>query len=114
MQRKNVLNYYFTLPNQIFSLGLASGEIAVYAFLLYLEDRKTYQCHPSYKTIGSAVDMSQNTVRKYVMALEEHGLITTEPTSIVTKDGVKRNGNLRYTIRPISEALELFHQHQLA
>ncbi len=30
---------YFPLPNEIFSLGLSSGEIAVYAFLMYCEDR---------------------------------------------------------------------------
>ena len=27
---------YFTLPNEIFSLGLGAGEIAVYAYLLSL------------------------------------------------------------------------------
>ena len=31
--RKN----YFTLPNEIFSLGLGAGEIAVYAYLRCLE-----------------------------------------------------------------------------
>jgi len=51
---------YFPLPNVIFSLGLSPGEIAVYSYLLYCEDRKTYQCHPSYKTIGRAVGMSTN------------------------------------------------------
>ncbi len=103
---KDVTRYYFTLPNEIFSLGLTSGEIAVYAYLLYLENRKTYQCYPSYKTIGKAVDMSKNTVAKYVQGLVEHGLITTEPTTVTTKDGVKRNGNLRYTIRPIREVID--------
>lgn len=57
--------------------------------------------------------MSTNTVRKYVRMLEERGLITTEPTSVTTKDGQKRNGNLRFTIRPIREAVEQFYQKQL-
>ena len=35
---------YFPLPNEIFSLNLCPGEIAVYSYLLYCEDRKTYQC----------------------------------------------------------------------
>ena len=48
------------------------------------------------------------------MALEEKGLIVTEPTSIRTKGGRKRNGSLRYTIRPIQEALDLFYERQLA
>jgi len=33
--------------------------------------------------------------------------------SIITKSGQKRNGTLRYTIRPIREAVELYHQRQL-
>ena len=104
---------YFPLPTVIFSLGLSPGEIAVYSYLLYCEDRKTYQCHPSYKTIGQAVGMSVNTVQKYIAALGERGFISVEPTSVITKSGQKRNGTLRYTIRPIREAVELYHQRQL-
>jgi hypothetical protein len=58
--------------------------------------------------------MSVNTVRKYVEKLEERQLIATEPTTIRTKDGRKRNGNLLYTIRPIQVALEHFYQRQMA
>lgn len=111
---RDPIKNYFPLPNEIFSLGLSSGEISVYSYLLYRENRKTYQCHPSYKAIGKAVDMSQNTVRKYVMALEEKSLIRTEPTTIYTKSGQKRNGSLLYTIRPIQEALHLFYERQMA
>ena len=46
---------YFTLPNEIFSLGLGAGEIAVYAYLRCLENPSTYQCWPSYATIGKAI-----------------------------------------------------------
>ena len=75
---------YFPLPNVIFSLGLSPGEIAVYSYLLYCEDRKTYQCHPSYKTIGQAVGMSTNTVQKYIFELADKGFITIESTSIIS------------------------------
>ena len=112
--KRNAIRNYFPLPNEIFMLGLCAGEISVYSYLLCLENRKTFQCWPSYKTIGRAVDMSQNTVRKYVMALEEKKLIMTEPTSIRTKDGRKRNGSLLYTICPIQEALDLFYERQMA
>ena len=44
---------YFTMPNEIFSLGLDASEIAVYAYLRCLESRSTYQCWPSYTTSGS-------------------------------------------------------------
>ncbi len=104
---------YFPLPNVIFSLGLSPGEIAVYSYLLYCEDRKTYQCHPGYKTIGRAVGMSVNTVQKYIAELCEKGLISIENTSVITKSGQKRNGTLRYTIRPIQNAVDLYHQRQL-
>ena len=104
---------YFPLPNVIFSLNLSPGEIAVYSYLLYCEDRKTYPCYPSYKTIGRAVGMSINTVQKYIAALGEKEFISIEPTSVITKSGQKRNGTLRYTIHPIQEAVDLYHQRQL-
>ncbi len=104
---------FFPLPNEIFSLGLSAGEIAVYAYLMYCEDRKTFQCHPSYTTIGKAIKMSKNTVKKYVDGLVEKLLITTEPTSIVTKKGQKHNGTLLYTIRPIQEAVEYDYEKRL-
>jgi predicted transcriptional regulator len=104
---------YFTLPNEIFCIGLSSGEIAVYSYLLRCENRKTYQCYPSYRTIGQALKMSQNTVRKYVQSLEEKHLIETEKTEVYTKEGQKRNGTLLYTIRPIAEAIDYFHSEQL-
>ena len=33
---------YFPLPKEIFSLGLSAAEIAIYAFLLFCEDRQTF------------------------------------------------------------------------
>ena len=99
---------YFTLPNEIFSLGLGAGEIAVYAYIRCLENPSTYQCWPSYSTIGKAIGRTKNTVMQYVDALSEKGLISTEPTSVQTKSKIKKNGNLRYTIRPIHEAVEIF------
>ena len=105
---------YFTMPNEIFSLGMDASEIAVYAYLRCLENRRTYQCWPSYTTIGNAVDRAKNTVMQYVDVLSEKGLISTEPTSVLTKSRIKKNGNLRYTIRPIHEAVEIFHTRQLS
>ena len=110
--KRDPVKNYFPLPNEIYQLGLSHGAIAVYGYLLRIEDRRTYQCHPSYRTIGRAVQLSENTVRKYVAGLEEKGLIRTEPSTITTKDGRVRNGSLIYTIRPIQEALELNYQRQ--
>lgn len=112
-QTQEKLKRRFTLPNELFSLGLNSAEISIYAYLLYCEDRKTHQCWPSYKTISKAVNLSLKTVKKYVTELVEKGLISTENTSVITKKGIKRNGSLRYTIRPIKEAVEQHEQKQL-
>ncbi len=106
-------NNYFPMPNEIFCLGLNHGEIAVYTYLMSCEDRKTYQCYPSYTTIGNALGLSKNTVMKYVKSLEEKCFITTEHTTVTLKSGRKQNGNLLYTIRPIKEAIEHFYRQQM-
>lgn len=111
--KRDAIRDYFPLPNEIFSLGLSTGEIAVYAYLLRCENRKTFQCYPSYKTIGKAVGMSKNTVRKHVDGLTKKRLITTEPTYVYTQKGEKRNGNLLYTVRPIEDAVEYHYEQQM-
>lgn len=104
---------YFPLPNCIFQLGLSPPEIAIYAYLMCRENRKTYQCRVSFKTIGDAVGIkSKDTVMKYIRKLEEKNLIYTEPTSYVTTTGLPANGSLLYTLRPIQEAKE-HYQRQL-
>ena len=112
--KRDPIKNYFPLPNEIYSLGLSPGAIAVYGFLLRRENRETYQCLVSYRTIGEAVGMSVNTVRKYVMELEERELIRTERTTITTKDGRRQNGCLLYTILPIQRAIDQFHERQFS
>lgn len=85
----------------------------MYAYLLRCENRKTYSCYPSYKTIAGSLNICQNTVRKYFAGLEEKHLIETAPTSVTLKSGGKRNGNLLYNIRPISEALAYHNDRQI-
>ena len=107
------LSRAFIMPNEIFRLGLSAGELATYAYLLSIENRKTYQCWPSYETIGRAIGKSRSSVKKYVDGLINRGLIVTEPTQIFSQNGLKRNGSLRYTILPIRNALNLFHDRQM-
>ena len=104
---------FFPLPNCIFGFGLSVGELAVYGYLLFREDRETYECWPSYRTIGAALRMSKNTVRKYVYRLEDKGYIVTEPTTVMRKDGTKWNGNLKFHIRPIREIIEQRNAEEL-
>ena len=100
------VGYFFPLPNCVFGFGLSVGELAVYGYLMFRENRETYECWPSFRTIGAALRMSKNTVRKYVHRLEDKSYIVTEPTSVIRKDGTKWNGNLKYHIRPIREIVE--------
>lgn len=113
-KKRDIPGDYFPLPKSIFNLDLTTGEIVVYAYLMYCEDRKTFQCHPSYSTIGSATGMSKNTVKKYVESLERKGFIYTEPTKVKTKDGRTHNGSLLYTIQPIKPIEEAYFDRQLA
>ena len=110
--KRDPIKNYFALPNEIFTLGLKPGEISVYAFLLRCEDRKTFKCYPSFKTIAKALNISKNTVRKYVENLYEKRLIEVENTYIFSKDGKTLNGNLLYTILPIDEAVNYNLQKQ--
>ena len=110
MKEKN----FFLLPNAIFELTLNKYEFYIYAYLIRIEDRSTYQCIVSYPTIADALGFAVNTVAKYVRTLEERGLIRTERTEIVTKDGRKRNGCLRYHILPFRQALDRHRERQLA
>ena len=110
---RDPIKNYFPLPNEVFALGLSPGALAVYSYLMYIEDRTTYQCHASYKTIGKTVNMSPNTVRKYVAELVERGLIKTERTTIITQDGRKQNGSLLYTLLPIQFSIQQFYEQSL-
>ncbi len=40
--KRDPIKDYFPLPNEIFCLGLSYGEIAVYSYLLYREDRISF------------------------------------------------------------------------
>ena len=113
-QKRDVKKYFFMLPNAVFELGLHVYELAIYAYLLRIEDRRTWQCVVSYPTIADKLGISVNTVAKYVGLLEEHGLIATERTDVITRDGLRRNGCLRYTILPIKNAIDRFHERQLS
>ena len=114
LNQQHKLKNVFIISNYVMQLDISATALAIYFYLMYIEDRKTYQCYPSYKTIGKALKIkSKGTVAKYVRELEDKCLIYTEPTEVTLKDGKKRNGNLKYTIRPIQDALEHFYHEQM-
>ena len=103
----------FPVPNELLDFDLPAGAVAVYIYLLRHANRKTNQCHPSEATIAKKLHLSRNTVAKHVRLLEERGFIVTEHTTVITKQGVKRNGNLLYTLLPMHEVMERFYERQL-
>ena len=105
---------FFLLPNEIFTLGLSPGELSIYAYLMFCEDRETHQCWPSIGKICQHTGMSANTVAKYIRQLEERQLIDVEPTKVRMKSGEVRNGTLQFTIRPIQESVNYHLERQLA
>ena len=103
----------FPVPNELLDFDLPAGAVAVYLYLLRHANRKTNRCHPSEATIAKKLHLSRNTVAKHVRLLEERGFIVTEYTTVITKQGVKRNGNLLYTLLPMHEVMERFYERQL-
>ena len=122
MLDNNILNThgnYYTIPNAVLALGLSPGAIAVYNYLSFREcrrrgDKDRYTCYPSMATIGRTIGRDRKTVEKYVGELVEAGLILTEPTKVTTADGLRWNGNLKYTLLDPQRAVDLFHERQLA
>jgi len=97
---------YFILPNELFSLELSAKSIAVYAYLMYLENRKTHLCWAKQKTIGNAIGIkSEKTVAKALEELEEKELIYRESMSM-NHNGQMVNGIQKFTIRPIDDAVQ--------
>ena len=102
----------FPVPNELLDFDLPGGSIAVYIFLLRHADRRTGQCHPSTATMAKNLHYCRNTVASYVRLLEERGLIVTEHTKIITKNGIKKNGSLLYTIIPLQKVMEQHYEQQ--
>ena len=71
---------FFLLPNAIFTFGLSPGERIVCAYLIYCENRETYQCWPSIGRISQYTGMSANAVAKNIRQLEDKHLIDVEPS----------------------------------
>lgn len=104
---------FFTLPNEIFLLGLPPSAFMLYAYLLLIEDRRTHTCHPSYNSIATETGMTKNTAMKGIGILLDAGLITMEHSQYFDQYGMKWKGNNLYTILPTQMAVDQFYQRQL-
>ena len=60
--KRDPVKNYFQLPNEIFLLGLSSGALAVYSYLLCCENRQTWLSSPLRQGQGDAgADSGRNT-----------------------------------------------------
>ena len=103
---------FFEMPSAMFQMDLTTDEMATYAYLRCRKNNRTYKCWPSYKTIGEAIGRSRKSVAKYVSSLEEKGLISTEPTEMITKKGVPLNGKGMRTILLPTSTLEVLKERR--
>ena len=97
---------FFPLPKAVFNFDLCAEEIALYAYLMHIEDRKTFACIAKYSTIGAALKMSNNTVAKYLKSLERKGFISMYQTTVQSKTGRVQNGCMKITIEPLQPLLD--------
>ena len=97
---------FFPLPKAVFNFDLCAEEIALYAYLMHIEDRKTFACIAKYSTIGAALKMSNNTVAKYLKSLESKGFISMYQTTVQSKTGRVQNGCMKITIEPLQPLLD--------
>ena len=103
---KCVQGNFFPLPKSIFEFDLCAEEIALYAYLMHIEDRKSFTCIAKYSTIGKALKMSNNTVAKYLKSLKSKGFISMYQTIVQGKSGRVQNGCMRTRIKPLQPLID--------
>lgn len=81
---KSTSKNFFSLPKALFFLNIGHGAITVYVYLLYCEDRRTHQCHPSCRMISDAVQLTVFTVMKHITKLADKQLIAVETQPTLT------------------------------
>ncbi len=97
---------FFPLPKAVFNFDLCAEEIALYAYLMHIEDRKNFTCIAKYSTIGAALKMSNNTVAKYLKSLERKGFISMYQTTVQSKTGRVQNGCMKITVEPLQPLID--------
>ena len=111
---RDAKKHYFLVPNEVFTMDLNPYEIALYDYLLFREDRKTFECYSKMSSIAKAIGVkSRNTVAKTINSLVDKSFITVENTIVESKNGRLQNGCLRFHIRPIEEAIRAYHEREM-
>ena len=80
--------YFFTIRQDIFELGLQPKEVIIYSYLCSVANHNM-ECYPSIKTIATACNLSETTVKGTIKELINKNLI--EKISQYRSDGGKKN-----------------------
>ena len=112
--KKDTIKNFFPVPNAVFDLGLHHMEISIYAYLLRIEDRRTYQCIASYPTIAKMVRKRDDgrwegrivvghkengdAIFHYVSAKTQKALMEKLHRCIVEYDGAELTEDCRMTL----------------
>jgi len=99
----------FYLNAEILQHELSSAAVHVYVILSWCANREG-KSFPSVSEIARRCHLSENTVRKGLKELQEHGLITAEMQYTITPSGKRRQTSNLYTLQktetPVSQNSE--------
>lgn len=87
----------FYVPAAIFDGDRSAYAVAVYAYLCFCADKQGV-CFPGIASIGAHTGMSRSSVKRALAALEGSGLIRSETTSQLSRNGKRRQGTNRYRL----------------
>lgn len=89
---------FFSLPHEVFELGLGRGELLVYLYLVYHSSLK-HASKLSCTIIGRAVGLCEKTVRTHLRTLADEGFIQLS----------NNDGQLSCTLCPIWDKVNAHH-----
>lgn len=89
---------FFSLPHEVFELGLKRDELLVYLYLVYHSSLK-YASRLSCTIIGKAVGLCEKTVRTHLQTLTDEGFIQLR----------NNDGQLSCTLCPIWDKVSAHH-----
>ena len=101
-QRYGGTENFFSLPHEVFELGLKRDELLVYLYLVYHNSLK-YASKLSCAIISEAVGLCEKTVRTHLQTLTDEGFIQLR----------NNDGQLSCTLCPIWDKVSTHHSAAL-
>ena len=99
--QRSALKNYFPLANALFTYSLAPGALMIYAHLSYLQHAGASSRDATCRSVGRALYLSENTVRKHLRELERHRLARIEGGVCVPLGWMRRENAKRFFSLPM-------------